>query len=100
MACSLFPCTSLVLYTFYPYSKIPQLNTIQTRALEILRNWAPLDDTLIAFHDPMPHNKPGVFFGVYIQILLLRCWGHTIEILTHYFFVFGSSFPQNSYSGE
>jgi hypothetical protein len=72
MAYSLFSCTSLVLYTFHPYSKIPQLNTTQARASETSRDLAALKHTPIAFHDPKRRKNHGVFFGVHIPVYLLR----------------------------
>lgn len=65
MVCSFTIHLSGVTY-FYPYSKIPHLNTIQNRALEISVIWAPLNDTIIAFHDLMPPKEHDVSFDVYI----------------------------------
>lgn len=88
-----------MLYSFYPYSKIPQLYTIQTRALEIARKWAPLNDTIIAFHDLMPPKEHGIFFGLYLSLIatLLESYGRDFDSL---FVVLESSFPLYSYSSE
>lgn len=91
MASSLSPCTSPVLYTFHPYSKIPQLKTFQATFGE----FGSPEKYSHCFFDPIHYKNHGVVFGVNFELLLLHYRPHPVNLLLTFYAVRRKSFPPN-----